>query len=463
MVKIPPRKWQIYVEHNKEDSQSFRLHVSKGMATQHPTQREFLRLAIPNMLAAIAVPMTQLADLAFLGHLENVTPLSGVVLATLIFDYLFWSFAFLRVGTTGLVAQAVGRNDKQEEVALFWRPIIIALIVGVAITAFQSPISDFSFAILSGGDVVEAEGIKYFNSHVLGAIPVMLNLAIIGWLLGLGKSGTVLILHSIWQASNIALNYVFIIEMDMGAYGAGLGTALAEWISLLVAVIAIYKCYGSIPNFNWNQISNPASFKKLLTLNSAIMVRTMVLMTVLGAFTNITATFGAVSLAANALLMKMFIFYAFMCDGYAIALETLAGQAEGKQDHSQLKRALKLSLAWAVGTGVAFVILYTFFAEPILSLITEHSNIIIAALPYTAWINAVILVGGVAFVYDGLYYGMAQPRLLARSMIVASLAFIPLAYYAWSIQSTHWLWAAFLLFTIIRALLLVSPARKIVR
>lgn len=428
-----------------------------------PTQRQFLALAIPNMMAALTVPVTELVDIAFLGHLDSVAPLSGVILATVIFDYLFWSFAFLRVGTTGLVAQAVGRNDKAEQAALFWRPVLLGLFIGLTLTALQKPLGDIGFLILAGGAEVESQGREYYNTHIWGSLPLMLDLAIMGWLLGLGRSGTVWILYSIWQVSNIILNYIFIIQMDLGAWGAGLGTALSEWISLFASIIAVWVIWGGIPKFDWQRIKHRSEFINLLTLNGAIMMRTMLLMTVLAGFTNISATFGAVTLAANALMMKLFIFYAFMCDGFAIALETLAGRALGKNDRSELKRSLNLSLGWAVCSAIAFIFVYFFAAEWILSLLTEHEEVIIAAIPYLGWLCTTLFIGGIAFIYDGFFYGLARPKLLAQSMSLAVIAFAPFAYYAWNQQSTSWLWAGFVIFLTVRAVTLINPARKAVQ
>ena len=432
------------------------------MNAKSPTQRQFLALAIPNMMAAMAVPITTLVHIAYLGHLDSVIPLSGVILATIIFDYIFWSFAFLRVGTTGLVAQAVGRQDTVEQAALFWRPILLGIIIGLTLTLLQIPLKEFGFSILAGGAEVEAAGREYYSTHIWGALPIMINLAIIGWLLGQGRAGIVWLLHTVWQVSNIILNYIFIIEMDLGAWGAGLGTALAEWISLFASISAAWLCWGGLPKFNWEHIRRRDEFKKLLTLNSAIMLRTILLMTVLAGFTNISATFGTIALAANALMMKLFIFYAFVCDGFAIALETLAGRALGKNDRSELKRSLNLSLGWAVGSAIGFIILYMFAAEWILSLLTEHDEVIIAAIPYLGWLCATLFIGGFAFVYDGFFYGLAKPKLLAQSMGLAVAGFAPFAYYAWQNQSTTWLWMGFVLFLIIRAATLVYPAKQAV-
>jgi MATE family multidrug resistance protein len=426
-----------------------------------PTQAEFLALAIPNMLAGLAIPVVMIVDLAYLGHLEDVTPLSGVVLATVIFDFAFWSFAFLRIGTTGLVAQAEGRNDRTEQEAIFWRAMLMAIVIGGALTLLQTPIKLLSFALLTGEGAVEEAGKEYFDAHIWGAIPIMFNLSIIGWLLGQGRAGMVLILNTIWQLCNIVLNYIFIIELQWGAFGAGLGTTLSEWISMIAAFIMVYIHWGGIPKRVTSDILKWAPFKQLLSLNSAIMLRTFILMAALAAFTNISATFGEVQLAANALMMKLFIFYAFVVDGFAVALETLGGRSEGRKNYQELSRAFSLSMSWSLGSAVLFALLYWFAGEHILGLLTTHDNVIEAATPYIPWISGVLIIGGAAFVYDGFFYGLARPKLLFHSMIFAILAYAPFAAYAWQIKSTEWLWIAFVVLTFTRALTLYFPARKI--
>ena len=430
---------------------------------REPTQKQFLKLALPNMMAAMAVPITELVDLAYLGHLEDVIPLAGVVLAGVIFSYIYWCFSFLRVGTTGLTAQAVGREDTAEQEALFWRPVIMGAIIGCSLLALQVPLGNGGFAILAGEPEVEAAGRDYFDMVIWGAPILMVDLAIIGWLLGHGHATMVWILHLIWQLANIILNYFFIVKFGWGAMGAGLGTMLAEWIAGIAGIVAILYCWKGLPKFDTERIFHWVDFKRLLTLNSAILLRTFLLMSVLAAFTNISATFGTVMLAANALMMKLFAFYAFVCDGYATALEILAGKAEGRNNKAELKRSLNLTMVWSVGTGLAFILFYSLATAPILSLLTEHEEVTQAALPYVAWMCATIFVGGVGFVYDGFFYGLARPKILFFSMIAAVSVFIYPATIAYSEQSTTWLWIAFFGFTAMRMIALTYPTLKALR
>lgn len=427
------------------------------------SQKQFLSLAVPNMLAGLSVPLTQLVDLAYLGHLESIIPLSGVVLATVIFDYIYWCFAFLRMGTTGLTAQAVGRESREEQVAIFWRAILIGLLIGIMLTLLRAPIGDISFLILAGDAEVEAAGREFFNTHILGAIPVMLNLAIIGWLLGHGKSGLVWVLYVLWQLANMVLNYFFIVRFGWGAWGAGLGTALAEWFSLLTSIAAVWFYWKGFPLFDKQRILHWPEFKVLLSLNSAIMLRTFMLMSVLSAFTNISATISTIALAANALMMKLYIFSAFVLDGYSIALETLAGQSLGRKNKEQLKRALSLTYQWSAGSSLLFILLYIAAAGWVLSLLTEHAEIIAAALPYVPWLCATIFLGAFAFTLDGFFYGLAKPKLLFYSMALAGIAFAPPAYYAWLNKDSTLLWIAFVVFTAVRVATLLPAAQKAVR
>lgn len=427
---------------------------------QEPSRKQFLSLAVPNMLAGLAVPITHLVDLAYLGHLEDVTPLSGVVLATVIFDYIFWCFIFLRMGTTGLVAQAAGRNDRDEQAALFWRPMLLGLVIGVIITLLRHPIGDIAFLFLTGSEAVEAAGRDYFNSNILGAIPVMGGLAIVGWLLGQGRSTMVWILHLIWQSSNIILNYVFIVEFGWGAWGAGLGTAISEWISLIAGLIAIALCWRGVPQFNWQKIIHWQGIKPLIHLNMAIMLRTFTLMTVLAAFTNIAATIDEVALAANALLMKLLVFFAFTVDGFAVALETLAGTYTGQNNGQRLRRAFRMAMNWNIAATALCLILYIFAMPMILSLLTEHESVIQAALEHTQWLLWCVFWGGIAFILDGLFLGVAKPRALFLSMFCAALCFIIPAYYAWQTSSIEWLWIAFSLFTALRVSFLIYPSYR---
>lgn len=440
--------------------------MSACMQTQPvkvPSQKDLLRIAIPSTLAAMAVPAAELVDLAFLGHLDDVNQLSGVVLAIVIFDYIFWSFGFLRMGTTGLVAQALGADDRREQANLFWRAVLLALFFGSVLTLLQGPIGRLGFALLSGGEAVERAGLDYYNAHIWAAIPVLTYYACVGWLLGQGRAGMVLVINLIWQLVNIGLNYWFVIELRWGASGAGFALMIAEWVGAFVALYCVHRTWGGVPTFHREDVLHWPKAKALMTLNSAILIRTFLLISVMAAFTNISATYGATVLAANAILLRLWSTTAYIIDGFAIALETLGGRYFGQQNRAALRRSFFLTLQWNGVLTVAFMLIYGFGISAILGLMTDHAEVTAQAQAHLHWLLLTLIVGGFAFVYDGFFLGLAKPGLLMRSMLVSCAVFAPVAALSAYLNSVDILWVAMFLFLAARAVTLSLPARHYLR
>lgn len=406
-----------------------------------PTQKQLLALAVPNMLAALAVPLAELVNMAFLGHLEDINPLSGVVLAMVIFDYIFWSFSFLRMGTTGLVAQAAGADDSQEEAALFWRAVLLAVLIGGALTLLQMPIGTAGFALLSGTPAVEQAGKDYFFACIWGAIPVLISFACIGWLLGKHKPGMVLATNLLWQFLNVGLTYWLVVEKGMGAAGAGYALMTAEWIAMLATIYCVYRVCDGIPDWNPERIFHWPRAKQLMTLNGSILIRTFLLLSVLAAFTNISATFGTVALAGTAILMRLWVTSAYVIDGFALALETLSGTYYGRKDHSALRRAFTLTMRWNLLLTTAIIVSYALCGDLIFRLLNDHAEVTALADAYLPWLLLTLVFGGTAFVYDGLFLGLAKPGTLMKSMALAAALFACFAIIAYTQASLNWLWA----------------------
>jgi multidrug resistance protein, MATE family len=424
------------------------------MSTTEPTQRQFLALAIPNTLAALAVPLAELVSIGFLGRDPDTTQLSGVILATIIFDFLFWGFAFLRMGTTGLVAQAYGAHDQQEQASLFWRGMLLALFFGVALIALQQPIAWLSFGLLAGGPEVHQAAKDFYYWHIWGAVPTLVNYVCIGWLLGRHRSRDVVIISLIWQSVNVVLDYILIIDLEMGANGAGIAIMVAEWVGMAACLYFVWRDWGSVPEFNRASILNWPRLRKLMSLNGAILLRTLMLISVIAAFTNISATFGTVVLAANAILLRLFVTCAYVVDGFALALEALAGRYYGAGEEPALRRAYWLTLRWNLALASGFILLFGALAEPILGFINTQPSVVETGVRYMPWLLGVILAGSIAFTLDGFFLGQANAGLLFRSMALSAATFVPLATYAAYIHSLPVLWFAYLVFTTMRAITL---------
>ncbi len=423
--------------------------------TSGPAWRsDFLRLSALNILANISVPMASLVDTAMLGRLDDIRFLAGVALAGLLFDFLYWSFGFLRMGTTGLTALADGRGDRKELAAVLHRALLTSALIGAAILAVHTPLMEIGFSLLSGAEPVEAAGRSYFSIRVWGAPAVLLNFACLGWLLGRGRSGQVLLVTLIASLSNIAFNYVFIVRLGLEAYGAGLGTMLSQYLMLLTNIALLARA-AAFRAFERHRVLAFDRLRELVRLNADLMVRTFCLLSAFAIFTNTSARLGTDVLAANSILLRLLTFAAFSIDGAAFATETLAGRMTGRADYRGLRHLLRL----AIGTGVAFAALFaltlTLAPRTILGALTSHTDIVDLATLYAPWLSATLTIGAVAYVLDGFFLGITAGRVLRNSMVLSLIfAFLPMAAWGAAQANNHILWASMALFMVARVITL---------
>lgn len=427
------------------------------------THRRFLGLAIPNVLTNLTVPLAGLLDMAFLGHQDTVMPLAGVALATVIFSYLYWSFGFLRMGTTGLIAGAYGADNRQEQAAVFWRALLLSSTIGLLIMLLQVPIGEASFALLQGGEGVEEAGQSYYYARIWGSLPALGIYVCSGWLLGRQHPGYALAVATLLNGLNIVLDWWFIIHSGWGAAGAGTATAIAEWCAFVLALVLIRRIWrGHLPRIPWSALREIEPLRAMLRLSGNLMLRTFCLITTFAIFTNLSASMGSVVLAGNALLLHLLTTAAYGIDGFAFALESLAGYYHGAKQFHLRKASLAMALRWSFVLVGVFVGLLWWQAPLVLGLLTIHQPVITHALLYLPYLLALVAIAGFAYVYDGYFIGLAQGETLRNSMIVALMVgFAPwllaIAYH----PTVALLWWSMLSFTAMRGLTLFRAARKL--
>lgn len=416
----------------------------------------FLRLTIVNILSNLMIPLASLVDMAFLGHLNDISHLAGVSLASVIFNYLYWTFGFLRMGTTGITAQAKGKNNDEEITAILLRNGVIALLIGIIIVIFQLPLQKLGFTLLSATDTVKVSGIEYYNSLIWAAPTTLLNFVLIGWLLGLEKGGQVLLLSFTNKATNIILDYIFIVRWGWESSGAGSATAISQYLTSLIGIILIIKIIN--PSSIIHQIKNvwhPEIIVRLFILNRDIFIRSFALISTFAVFTNFSSHLGTITLATNSLLLQGVNFSAYFIDGIAFATESLAGISYGSKNYSQLIKLLKISGIISLLLGILFAIIFVLFSNFIFSFLTNHEEIIINIKNYAYWLIPVVVIGSIAYMLDGYFIGLTQGNLLRNSSLIATIGgFFPLALIGWYLQNNHLLWLALSTFMIMRVITL---------
>ena len=445
-----------YDETNRSGLQNSSVHQPL-FTLQPPTfLRQFLKLTAINVLSNVMVPIAGLLDVAFLGHLADIRHLAGVALATVVFNYLYWTFGFLRMSTTGMTAQAIGRGEEEEALLIGLRHGILALLLGAAIVILQVPLRQLGFAMLSAATEVAAAGEAFYNALIWGAPATLINFVIIGWLLGRSQSDRVLILTAVNSGANITLDYWFIVRLDWASTGAGLATALSQYLMLLVGLVMLAQ---EVPlkqmRVNTQQLWDASALATVWVLNRDILIRTFALISTFAIFTNLGSAFGTVPLTANALLMQVVTLAAYFIDGIAFATESLAGLFWGQGNVSQLKQLVLIAGGLSLCIGVLIAIAVIGYPDPLFGRLTTHSQVLDYLKQYVLWLLPVLGFGSLAYMFDGYFLGLTEGRVLRQATLQAVLlGFMPIAIVAWYRHNNHWLWFALTLFMAVRALAL---------
>jgi multidrug resistance protein, MATE family len=413
----------------------------------------FLKLAAINVLSNLMVPLAGLLDMAFLGHLSEIHHLAGVALATIVFNYLYWSFGFLRMGTTGLIAQAIGRNDWQSVVLIALRNGLMAIALGIVILLLQYPIRELGFWLLSASPEVKSAGQAYFNAMIWGAPATLMNYVLVGWFLGKSQSQVVLLLSIVSNLSNAGLNYWFIVRWGWASAGAGYATALSQGLMLLVGLLfAGWELRGVAVRSRFSELLEVKALKEIFSLNGAILIRTFALLSAFAIFTNASSAISKEALAFNTLLLQVVSVGAYFIDGFAYATESCAGILYGQGQRSQLQQLLKIASSISFVIAMFLAGLFNLFPDRLLGLITSHQMIIQQSLDYVLWLFPVLGFGSFAYTLDGYFLGLSAGKILRNSSLIATLlGFLPIAIVGWHYQNLHMLWLAMATFMAIRA------------
>lgn len=421
-----------------------------------PFLRQFSQLAIANIISNLMVPLAGIIDTAFLGHLSDIKYLAGVALATVIFNIVYWSFGFLRMGTTGLTAQAYGQQDSAAVVLVLLRHGLLALGLGLLIWGIQVPLRELGFWLLSAEAEVQIAGEAFYNARIWGAPAVLLNYVLLGWFLGQGQGQRVILLSLVSNGGNVLLDYWFIQQWQWASAGAGAATAISQWLMLVVGLGCVFQDYsvqelGQQRTDFWDKSAMGAIFR----LNRDILIRTFALVMSFALFTNWSSALGTPVLAANTLLLQVVTLTAYFIDGIAFATESFAGQFYGAGDRIQLRRLVQLGSGTSLLLGLLFAVAFAVFPQPLFRLMTPHETVLAQTELYVWWLIPVLGAGAIAFLLDGYFLGITAGRCLRNSSVAAAVfGFLPMGGLAYWLKTPHLLWLALTLFMATRALTL---------
>ena len=423
--------------------------------------REIWQIAVPAVLANLSTPLLGLSDSFIMGHMPHERYLAAVALGSIFFSILYNGVNFLRMGTTGLAAQAHGRGDDFSLNQLFIRGCISAAIIGLLFIGLQNFLAHIFFMFMEAETEVTSLSALYFSIRIWGAPFALMNYVASGWLLGIGRARQVLYIHLYMNISNILLNFLFVYGFDMTADGVALGTVLSEstaFIICLYYVLRENKNNSALPLFGpviLDRIMEFAAFKKLFSLNRDIFIRTMCLTLTLASFTLLGTRFGTEILAANAVLMNLQNLTAYGLDGFAQAAEVLVGKEIGRKSKESLRTAVIISSKYAILTALAFTVFYYLFGETLINALTNIESIRVISSEYLIWVIVLPILSIWSFQLDGIFIGATAGGAMRNGMIISMITYVICIYTLLPLWQNHGLWAAYAIFIVMRALTLV--------
>ena len=430
--------------------------------------RYLLQKAWPIILANASVPLLGLVDTAVIGNVGSIVDLGAIAFGALIFSFVYWSFGFLRMGTTGFAAQASGAGDEQEVRAVLGRALLIALCLGVVLILIQWPIGLAAFSLLDGSAPVEAVAQEYFDIRIWGAPATLSTFALMGLLIGLGKSRTLLIVQLFLNGLNILLDVWFAGILGWGASGIALGTVIAEWTTVLLAVWLVYRTLNErklLTEVFWPKakIMDLSALLKTASANLDIMLRTLILVFSFAFFINQSAKFGDTILASNHILLQLIAFSAFFLDGYAFVVEALVGGAIGAKRRDVFDLAVRRSTVLALITAILLALAIVMAGDIAVMLMTDISSVRLAANQLLPFAALYVLFSFAAFQLDGIFIGASFTRQM-RDAAALSIVVYLVAWWALSDPfGLQGLWGAMIIYVVARAvalLLFYPPLRR---
>ncbi|WP_020533762.1 MATE family efflux transporter [Flexithrix dorotheae] len=424
--------------------------------------KKILKLAIPNILSNLTIPLLSSVDTALVGHLDGLHYLGAIAVGGMIFNFIYWGFGFLRMGTTGLTAQAFGNDDKANISLVFTRAILLAMLISFILIVLQKPISLLAFYLIKASPEVEVFAQSYYNIRIWAAPATLMLYAIHGWFLGMQNAKYPLILAIAVNLGNIGFSVFFVKVLHLNSDGVALGTVCAQYMGLVLGFFLLLKKYrASFKKLIFSQIVKGDELKRFLSLNSDIFIRTLCLVFVFTYFTAESAKFGDEILAVNTILMQFWTILAYGIDGFAFAAESLVGLYIGKKEQANMRQVIKLLFLWTIGLGLAIALVYWQFDEALLSLFTDKTGIIVLAGQFIIWTILAPLVNGFCFIWDGIFLGATDTKSLRNSMLICTfLVFLPIYHFTASDLGNNSLWIAMFVFMISRGITLSFIAWK---
>jgi len=418
------------------------------------THKRVLGVAIPIVLANATIPILGAVDTGVVGQMGLAVPIGAVGIGAIIISAIYWLFGFLRMGTTGLTAQAIGSNDHSETSALLVRGILIGLIAGLILILIQIPLFSGALGLAPASQEVEGLANEYLKIRVFSAPAAIAIFGITGWLIANERTRAVLVLMLLINSINIVLDFVFVLRLGWGVEGVAFATLIAEWSGLFFGLWLARKGFKNGYWKNWSQIFDRARLTKMAKVNSDILIRSVLLEIAFVSFLFLGSSFDDATLAANQVLIQFLNITAYAMDGFAFAAEALVGKALGAKNRLIFRRSAVMTSQWGFGSVVVMALAFYVFGNTIINVMTTAEDVRAVSYEYLPWMVLAPLVGAAAWMLDGIFIGATRTADMRNMMFISFCVYLIALALLLPKYGNHGLWASLIIFSIARGLTL---------
>ena len=426
--------------------------------------RQILQIALPSIVSNITVPLLGMIDVAIVGHMGSAVYIGAVAVGSMIFNLVYWLFGFLRMGSSGMTSQALGRRDLTEVVRLLVRSTTIALGIAMMLIVLQIPMKWAAFALIGPTADVSPYAETYFHIVVWGAPAVLGLYALSGWYIGMQNTRLPMFISIMQNVVNILVSLTLVYGFGMKIEGVALGTVIAQYAGFIVALALLLRYYGRLRAYlSLQGIFVREAMVRFFHVNSDIFLRTLCLVAVNLFFTSAGARSGAVILSVNTVLMQLYLFFSYFMDGFAYAGEALGGKTYGAKNQEAFHETLRRLWCWALGVTIVCTLLYIICGQWIVTQLTDEPQVIEASHDYLWWVWLIPAAGAAAFIWDGVFIGITATRGMLVSSFLAAIAFFAVYLLTERALGNHGLWLAMIIYLAMRGILQTIWYNKIPR
>ena len=423
---------------------------ASATAPQEISHARVLKIALPIVLSNATVPILGAVDTGVVGQMGEAAPIGAVGIGAVILATIYWIFGFLRMGTTGLAAQARGAGDWGETGALLMRGILLAFAAGAVFIIAQAAVFWGAFALAPASAEVEGLARSYLEIRIWGAPATIALYAVTGWLIAVERTRAVFLLQVWMNGLNIVLDLWFVLGLGWGGEGVAIATLMAEWSGLALGLWFCRDAFAGDQWRDWGRVFDPARLKRMMQVNGDIMVRSVLLTGSFTTFLFIGADLGDVTLAANQVLLQFVEITAFAMDGFAFTAEAMVGSAVGARSRSHMRQAAILTSQWGVATAVLLGLAFWIGGGWLIDLMSTSPEVRAAGRDYLLWAAALPLLSVASYMFDGIFIGATWTRDMRIAMIQSVALYVGALVILVPLMGNHGLWAALVVLNLAR-------------